>query len=82
MAILKSTEVLLRARDVYMQGLAAFVLVMIVQEVIFGYLDLQWTDYRNLVTMGVLFALVSRVGRLAAQAETPDIFIVRSNQVA
>jgi hypothetical protein len=30
-------------------------------EVIFGYLDLQWTNYRNLVAVGLLFAMISRV---------------------
>ncbi|HVA91856.1 MAG TPA: O-antigen ligase family protein, partial [Chloroflexota bacterium] len=45
------------------KGIAVFILLLVVQEVIFGYLDLQWTNYRNLITLGVLLALL---GKLAA----------------
>lgn len=73
-AILQSLRLARRMRDPWLQGLAVFVALMIVQEVVFGYLDLQWTDYRNLVTVGLLFALISRLAKLAEQERSlaPD----------
>jgi len=64
-SIVQALRLTRRLRDPYLQGLAAFIAVMIVQEVIVGYLDLQWTTGRNTIVVGVLLALV---GRLAAVA--------------
>ncbi len=50
-----------RLRDPRLQGIAVFVALMIVQEVIFGYLDLQWVKYGNLIAVGVLLGLLSRL---------------------
>lgn len=66
-AIVQAMSLLRRLRDPRLQGLALFIGLMLLQEVIFGYLDLQWTDYRNLVTVGLLFALISRVAKIAAE---------------
>ncbi len=66
-AILQATRLARRIRDPWLQGLAVFIVLMLVQEVIFGYLDLQWTNYRNLMTVGVLFALVSRLAAFAVK---------------
>jgi O-antigen ligase len=65
-AVVQGTGHLRRLRDPWLQGLMLFTVLMLLQEVVFGYLDLQWTDYRNLVAVGVLFALISRISRLAA----------------
>jgi len=60
-AIVQAARLARRLKDPYLKGLAVFIMLMVMQEVIFGYLDLQWTNYRNLITMGVLFALISRL---------------------
>lgn len=52
-------------RDPYLKGLALFCVTTIVQEVIFSYLDLQWTTYRNLITIGIVFALIGRLHSVA-----------------
>ncbi len=64
-SIVQALRLTRRLRDPYLQGLAGFIAVMIVQEVIVGYLDLQWTNGRNTIVVGVLLALI---GRLAAVA--------------
>ena len=65
-AIVQATGLLRRLRDPWFQGIMLFIVLMIVQEVIFGYLDLAWTNDRNLFAIGVLFALISCIGRIAA----------------
>lgn len=77
-AMVQSIAVMRRLKDPYLRGLALFILLMVMQEVIFGYLDLQWTNYRNLITIGILFALISRLEALPSEAETapPDADIV------
>ena len=50
-----------RLRDPYLKGVAVFILILIIQELIFGYLDLQWTNYRNLIALGILFALLGKL---------------------
>jgi hypothetical protein len=72
-AITQALGLMRRLRDPFLQGLALFIAVMIVQEVIFGYLDLQWTNPRNLILVGVLFALVSRLARFAGEGTEPPI---------
>ena len=76
--MVQSIAVMRRLKDPYLRGLALFILLMVMQEVIFGYLDLQWTNYRNLITIGILFALISRLEALPSEAETapPDADIV------
>lgn len=65
MAIVQASRLLRRLADPALRGLALLIILMTVQEVIFGYLDLQWTNYRNLIVMGVLFALISRLALFA-----------------
>jgi len=60
-AVLQATSLTVRLRDPWLQGVALLILTLILQEVILGYLDLQWTNYRNLITIGVLFALLSKL---------------------
>lgn len=50
-----------RLRDPYLKGLAVLISSLVMQEVIVGYLDIQWTGVRNLITVGVLFGLLSRL---------------------
>lgn len=73
-AIIQSMKLMRRLRDPQLQSLALFIGLMLVQEVIFGYLDLQWTNYRNLVSVGLLFALISRIAMIAAKENSlsPD----------
>ncbi|MGI8968680.1 MAG: O-antigen ligase family protein [Chloroflexota bacterium] len=74
-AVVQATSLVSRLRDPALAGLAVFICLMIVQEVFFGYLDLQWTNYRNLIVIGVLFALISR---LATWAKEDDESVSRS----
>lgn len=64
-SIMQAMRLAGRLEDPYLKGLAVFIGLMIMQEVVFGYTDLQWTSGRNLITVGVLFALLSRVARIA-----------------
>jgi hypothetical protein len=70
LALIQITQLLTRARDRSLQGLALFVLLMIVQQVIISYVDLQWSNYRTMIATGILFALVSRVALLEASAKS------------
>jgi len=72
-AILQAARLLRRLDDPYLKGLAVFIILMVVQEVLFGYLDLQWTNYRNLIVMGVLLALISRLALFARPEEKTAI---------
>jgi O-antigen ligase len=60
-AVLQATTLTVRLRDPWLQGIALLILTMILQEVVLGYLDLQWTSYRNLITIGVVFALLGKL---------------------
>ncbi len=64
-AIIQIAQVMRRLEDPYLKGLALWVLLMIVQIIIFAYLDLQWTIYRSTLLAGMLFALISRLAALA-----------------
>ncbi len=68
-AILQAMRLSRRLDNPYLKGLAVFIMLMVVQEVIFGYLDLQWTNDRNLIVMGVLLALISRLALFARREE-------------
>ncbi len=78
-AILQAARLLRRLDDPYLKGLAVFIILMVAQEVIFGYLDLQWTSYRNLIVMGVLLALISRLA-LFARPEEKTVIARRGGQ--
>jgi O-Antigen ligase len=60
-AVLQATTLTVRLRDPWLQGVALLILTFILQEVVLGYLDLQWTSYRNLITIGIVFALLGRL---------------------
>lgn len=68
-AIMQGVRLARRLREPYLKGLAVFITAMVVQEVIFGYTDLQWTSDRNLITIGVLFALLTKLGTFAGPEE-------------
>lgn len=74
-AIKQALEVARRLKDPYLKGLAVWIALIIVQQIIFGYLDLQWVNYRNMITLGVLFALISRLAALARdnEADVADV---------
>ncbi len=67
-AIVQSTDLARRMRDPRLQGLAVLIALLIVEQVIYAYLDLQWSNWRNLISSGVLFALISRLA-LVNQSE-------------
>jgi hypothetical protein len=62
-AVLQATSFAVRLRDPWLQGVALLILTLILQEVVVGYLDLQWTNYRNLITIGVVFALLGKLSQ-------------------
>jgi O-antigen ligase len=71
-AIVQSARLARLLRDPYLKGVALFCLTTVIQEVIFGYLDLQWSNYRNLIFMGVVFAMIGRLSSLDSNtAGTP-----------
>lgn len=70
LAVMQITRLLSHAKDRSLQGLALFVLLMIVQQVIISYVDLQWSNYRTMLATGVLFALISRVAALVASEKS------------
>lgn len=61
MALIQAAHLAQRFKDPQLKGLALLIILLIVQEIIFGYLDLQWTCYRNLIMIGVLFALIAKL---------------------
>lgn len=63
-AIMQSIGLVRRLKDHSLRGIALFVALMLIQEVIFAYLDLQWTNWRNLIAVGILFALISRLSKV------------------
>lgn len=65
-AIIQATSLARRLRDPWLQGLAIFIVLMLVQQVIISYVDLQWSNYRTMIATGVLFALISRVAAIGA----------------
>lgn len=72
LAVVQISQFLSHTKDRFLQCLALFVLLMIVQQVIISYVDLQWSNYRTMIVTGVLFALVSRVTSLAASDKNTD----------
>ena len=68
-SIVQAVRLTGRLRDPYLKGLAVLIASLVMQEVIVGYLDIQWTGVRNLITVGVLFALLSRLAIVARMDE-------------
>jgi hypothetical protein len=60
-AIVQATRLTVRLRDPCLKGFSLLILTVIVQEVVVGYLDLQWTNYRNLIVMGIVFAMLGKL---------------------
>jgi len=60
-AVLQTTRLTVRLRDPCLKGIALLLLTLVLQEVVLGYLDLQWSNYRNLIVMGVVFALIGKL---------------------
>ena len=60
-AIAAACKALMTLEDPHLRGLALFVVLAVVQQVIFSYLDLQWVNYRNMITLGVFFALIGKL---------------------
>ncbi len=69
MAIAQATGLVRRLRDPALKGLALWSGVMVMQQVIFGYLDLGMVNDRNLITLGVLFSLIGRLATFARREE-------------
>lgn len=67
-AIVQVTSLIRRERDRWLQGQAIFVLLMLIQQVIISYVDLQWSNYRTMIMTGIWFALISTISRLSSEA--------------
>jgi hypothetical protein len=65
-AVIQATQMVRRVRGRALQGIALFILLMLLQQVIISYVDLQWSNYRSMIFTGVLFALISRIPLLSA----------------
>jgi O-antigen ligase len=72
-AIVQAARLALQIKDSYLKGLAVWIMLLVMQQVVFGYLDLQWTNYRNLITLGILFALPSRLAAFASATDRVDV---------
>lgn len=66
-AIVQATQVVRRMRDRASQGIALFILLLLLQQVIISYVDLQWSNYRTMIFTGFLFALISRMSMFASR---------------
>jgi len=71
-AVLQATALTVRLRDPRLKGIALLFLTLVLQEVILGYLDLQWSSYRNLITIGVVFALIGKLSQFD-QSFSPEV---------
>lgn len=70
LGVMQATDLARRLREPVMKGIALFIVLMLVQQVITSYLDLQWSNWRCLIATGILFGLISRLAPLARQEET------------
>jgi len=64
-AMVQATHLIVTLRDRWLQGVALFVLVMLIQQIIISYYDLQWSNYRTMIVTGVLFGLLSTIAAIA-----------------
>ncbi|HLJ69540.1 MAG TPA: O-antigen ligase family protein [Chloroflexota bacterium] len=75
MAIRQSMLAMQKLRDSFLKGIALWIALVIIEEVILGWFDIQWTNYRNLIAVGILFGIVSLLTRrgdeLAAEGTEP-----------
>jgi O-antigen ligase len=71
--LVQATRLLRRLRDPSLSGWALLVIVVVIQQVIFGYLDIGWTNYRNMIVVGMLFALISRLSKFEATSDVPAL---------
>jgi hypothetical protein len=71
-SVLKTAGLAQRLRDPYLKGVAVLFLLLIIQQIVFSYLDMQWTIYRNLIALGVVFALIGRLECFARSEESDD----------
>lgn len=55
-----------RLRDVRLRGLAVFMALLVIADIVLGYVDLQWSDGRTLIVIGVAFAILARLDVLDA----------------
>ncbi|HVA89335.1 MAG TPA: hypothetical protein VNL71_05790, partial [Chloroflexota bacterium] len=68
-AVLQTTRLTVRLRDPCLKGIALLLLTLVLQEVVLAYLDLQWSNYRNLIVIGVIFAMIGKL----RQFDRPDL---------
>jgi O-antigen ligase len=57
-AIIQAARLVMRLEDPYWQGWAMLILLLVMQQVVVAYLDLQWENYRNLIFLGAMFAVL------------------------
>jgi hypothetical protein len=69
-ALMQSTRLLRRLTNPFLRGMALLVVLLVIQQVIFGYLDIGWTNYRNMIVIGMLFALISRLSIFEGASDT------------
>lgn len=65
-ALVQAICLLRRLGDPFLRGVALLVPLVLMQQIIFGYLDIGWTNYRNMIVTGVLLALISRLSMFEA----------------
>lgn len=68
--VVQTSRLVRQIDDSYLKGLALWIVLLVIQQVIFAYLDLQWENYRNMTILGVAFALPSRLALIAAAGES------------
>lgn len=71
-AIVQTTQLLRRLDEPLLKGLAVWIILLVIQQIVFGYLDLQWENYRNMTMLGILFALPSRLAAFADAAGSAE----------
>jgi O-antigen ligase len=69
LAIRQAMELAQKLKDDRLRVVAIFVGVMVAQQVILGYLDLQWSNYRNMIAIGVLFGVLSALTTISRADE-------------
>lgn len=65
-----------RLRDTRLRGMAVFMALLTIADIVLGYVDLQWSDGRTLIVIGVAFAILSRLDDL--DTVVVDVLTVRA----
>lgn len=80
MAIVEAIWTARVARDKLIRGAAAFAVAAIFGVLFTGYYDIGIESYRNLIVLGVIFAVINRARQLAPQEQAADENLARVKQ--